>query len=68
MSADVFHAFSADQVTKLTGLSKAQLHYWDETGFFSPRYAFENWRSPYSRIYSLKDVVGLRTLSVLRKE
>ena len=52
MSADVFHAFSADQVTKLTGLSTSQLAYWDEIGFFSPRYAFENRRSPCSRIYS----------------
>jgi uncharacterized protein (DUF433 family) len=68
MSADIVRAFSADHVIKLTGLSKGQLHYWDETGFFCPRYAFENRRSPYSRIYSFKDVVGLRTLSILRKE
>jgi DNA-binding transcriptional MerR regulator len=60
-------AFSADHVAKLTELSQRQLRYWDETGFFRPRYASENRRSPFSRIYSFKDVVGLRTVSVLRK-
>ena len=65
---NVIRAFSADHVIRLTGLSKSQLRYWDETGFFRPRYAFENRRSPYSRVYSFKDVVGLRTLAILRKK
>jgi uncharacterized protein (DUF433 family) len=60
-------AFSANHVVRLTGLSHSQLRYWDDTGFFSPRYAFENRRSPFSRVYSFQDVVGLRTLSLLRK-
>ncbi len=33
--------------------------------FFSPRYAYENRRSAYSRVYSFRDVVGLRTIAVL---
>ena len=61
----VIAAFSADQVAKLTGLTGRQLAYWDATGFFSPQYAAENRRSPYSRIYSFKDIVGLRTISLL---
>ena len=44
-----------------------QLRYWDDTGFFRPRYASEDRRSPYGRVYSFRDIVGLRTLSVLRK-
>jgi uncharacterized protein (DUF433 family) len=48
-------------------LSAGQLREWDKTGFFPPAYAFENRLSPYSRVYSFKDVVGLRTLSILRK-
>ena len=64
----VIRAFSAEHVIRLTGLSKRQLSYWDETEFFRPRYAFENRRTPYSRIYSFKDVVGLRAISILRKE
>jgi uncharacterized protein (DUF433 family) len=61
----VVAAFSAGQVAKLTGLTMRQLAYWDRIGFFRPRYASENRRSPYSRIYSFSDLVGLRTVSVL---
>jgi uncharacterized protein (DUF433 family) len=63
----VIRAFSAEHVARLAGLSQRQLRYWDKTRFFSPQYAFENRRSPYSRIYSFRDVVGLRTISILRK-
>lgn len=59
-------AFSADQTARLTGLSHRQLAYWDHTGFFQPEYVTKHARTPYGRIYSFKDVVGLRTLSVLR--
>lgn len=66
--SSVVRAFSADQVAKLTNLSMAQLAYWDATGFFEPQYAADDRKSPYSRIYSFKDVVGLRTLSVLKSQ
>ncbi len=62
---NIIAAFSADQVTKLTGLTKSQLAFWDKTSFFPPQYASENRRSAYSRIYSFEDLVGLRTLSIL---
>jgi hypothetical protein len=45
-----------------------QLAYWDKLGFFQPQYAAEDRKTPYSRIYSFKDVVGLRTLSILRSK
>lgn len=64
--ADPIRAFSANHVVRLTGLTHAQLRYWDKTEFFRPRYAAENRRSPFSRVYSFQDVVGLRTLGVLR--
>lgn len=64
---NVMSAFSADQVVKLTNLTIRQLAYWDNLGFFMPQYAADDRRSPYSRIYSFKDVVGLRTLSVLKR-
>jgi hypothetical protein len=38
---DVITAFSEEQVDRLTGLSKAQLRYWDRTGFFAPKFAEE---------------------------
>lgn len=61
----IIAAFSAEQVVNVTGLTERQLAYWDKTGFFRPQYASEDRRSPYSRIYSFADLVGLRTLSVL---
>lgn len=65
---NVIAAFSAEQVERLTGLSKSRLLSWDRTAFFAPSYADENRRSPYSRIYSFRDVVGLRTLYRLTED
>jgi len=65
---NVISAFSIDQVHRLTGLSINQLRDWDTSGFFAPAYAAEKRRTPYSRIYSFEDVVGLRVLSILRSE
>lgn len=61
-------AFTPAQVSALTGLSERQLRRWDAMGFFAPHYAAENRRSPYSRLYSFQDVVGLRTIGILLKE
>lgn len=52
---------------RLTGLSRSQLRAWDRIGFFKPDYAYEDRHQPYSRIYSFQDVVGLRTIAVLRQ-
>lgn len=64
----VIAAFSEDHVERLTGLSKTQLRYWDRTEFYTPSLADENRRVAFSRIYSFKDIVALRTLSVLRNQ
>ncbi len=61
-------AFTVEHVARLTGLSPRQLRYWAETEFFVPSMAVGGPRSPYGRIYSFRDVVGLRTIAVLRKE
>lgn len=61
-------AFTADQVCQLTELTKRQLGYWDRTAFFPPHYADGNRRRPFSRIYDFRDVVGLRTLALLRNK
>src|SRR5712691_3179010 len=69
MTADVIlRAFSEESVKHLTGLTTTQLRYWDRTGFFEPAYADPNRRVAYSRLYSFKDIVALRTLSVLRNQ
>lgn len=59
-------AFTADHVSRLTGLSGRQLRYWDETGFFMPTLLDDHRRRAFGRIYSFRDVVGLRTIAVLR--
>jgi len=64
----IIAAFSEEQVERLTGLTKGQLRYWDRTGFFAPKYADEDRRRAYGRLYSFKDVVALRTISVLRNQ
>lgn len=61
-------ALSAKQVIKLTGLSRRQLTYWDQTSFFQPTYRGVADSAAYSRIYSFKDVVGLRTLARMRQQ
>lgn len=66
--SEVIAAFSADQVSRLTGLSVNQLREWDNDQFFVPSLALRNRRTPFSRIYSFEDVVGLRTLAMLRTE
>lgn len=60
--------FTAEQVRCLTGLSAHQLRYWDNTGFFSSSYQEGERRKPYGRVYLYRDVVGLRTVAILRNE
>ena len=54
-------AFSSEQVAKLTGLSRRQLTYWGNTEMYLPSF------SETHRLYTFRDVVGLRTLAALRK-
>lgn len=60
-------AFSSDQVSRLTGLSAWQLRHWAATDFFLPEYR-DDARRYFGRVYSFRDVVGLRALAKLRKE
>lgn len=58
-------AFSADQVCGLTGASKRQLGYWHRVGLLKPSISLEVGEQRV-RVYSFRDVVGLRTLAILR--
>ena len=64
--SNVIAAFSEDQVARITGLGKGRLRYWARTDFFRPSFVENNPRLAYSRFYSFKDIVALRTLEVLR--
>lgn len=60
-------AFTAYHVCRVTGLTSRQLTYWDRTGFFSPTILDDYGRRAFGRIYSFRDLVGLRVIAVLRK-
>jgi uncharacterized protein (DUF433 family) len=64
--SNVVAAFSEEHVERITGLAKGRLRYWARTGFFKPSFVDEDARLPFSRFYSFKDIVALRTLEMLR--
>jgi uncharacterized protein (DUF433 family) len=64
--SNVVAAFSEEQIGRMVGLTKSRLRYWARTDFFKPSFVEEDGRLPYSRFYSFKDVVALRTLEMLR--
>ena len=68
MTSSTIAAFSEEHATRLTGVSKTQLRYWDRTDFFVPTFAEENRRVAFSRVYSFKDIVALRVLNTLRNQ
>jgi uncharacterized protein (DUF433 family)/DNA-binding transcriptional MerR regulator len=57
-------AFSERHVERLTGLTKRQLRYWHDSGFFRP----SSPAAAYGRFYAFRDIVGLRTLAALRND
>src|SRR5277367_4920861 len=59
-------AFSEEQVQRMTGLTIGRLRYWAKTEFFKPSFVEDNPRLPYSKFYSFKDIVALRTREMLR--
>ena len=66
MSAAIIGAFTEEQTTRLSRLTIGQLRYWDRTGFFKPDLADPDFKGPYNRIYSFRNIVGLRVLGTLR--
>jgi DNA-binding transcriptional MerR regulator len=67
MTAEIAEAFSADDVVRLTGLTRGQLRRWVRDGFYRPTHSDDH-RPPLSRVYSYKDMAALRVLSVLRNK
>lgn len=66
-NTNIIGAFSEEQVSKLTGLSRTQLRGWNRRGFITPEYkSGDNPRLPFTFIYSFKDLLKLRVLNQLR--
>jgi len=59
-------AFTAEQVARLSGISRGRLRYWEQTGTFQPTYVETHEDGPYRRIYSFQDLVNLRAMAKLR--
>jgi len=69
MSTVVERAFTADRVLRLTGLSKRQLQYWEETGLIRASYSRPGARGRgRPRLYDFRDLVELRTVGELRRD
>jgi uncharacterized protein (DUF433 family) len=66
-SGNVVAAFSEEDASRLTGVSRTQLRYWDRQGFYKPAYGSSNF-SGFARVYSFKDIVALRVLDTLRNQ
>jgi len=65
--SSILGAFSEEQVSKLTSLSRGQLRSWNKRGFIRPEFKVgDNPRRPYTYIYSFKDLLKLRVLNQLR--
>lgn len=63
----VERAFSADSVRRLTGLSKRQLQYWEDTGLVRPSLSRPEVRGRgRPRLYDFRDLVELKAVADLR--
>lgn len=60
-------ALDTDQVSRLAGIPKSTLTYWENTGVFEASHIDAQPRVPFRRIYSFRDVVSLRALTELRR-
>ncbi len=59
--------FSAEQVCRLAQISDTQLRYWYRTNVFRPQ-RLKGPLGNFQQAYSFRDVVGLRTISILRND
>lgn len=59
-------AFTADQLSRLAGISVGRLRYWEKTKAFIPERLERIVSGPYSRIYTFQDLVSLRVIAHLR--
>jgi uncharacterized protein (DUF433 family) len=59
--------YSGKQVCRLARISVTQLRYWYRTRVFQPE-TIDGETGAFRRVYSFRDVVGLRTISTLRNQ
>lgn len=57
--------FTADQASRFTGCTAHQLRYWDRIGLVRPSVQSTGGRPGVRRLYSFRDVIGLRVIRSL---
>ena len=62
----ILMAFTAEQVSRLSGISPDRLRYWEKTETFEPFYVEQRKSGPFRKIYSFQDLVNLRAIARLR--
>jgi uncharacterized protein (DUF433 family) len=63
----VLLAFTVEHAARATGVSERRIRYWDRTGVLSPSILNDaGAHHAYNRIYSFRDLVGLKALGQLR--
>lgn len=62
----VFRAYTTEQAAKVANVSPRRVRYWADTGVLVPSVLYDTSTSPRGTLYSFPDVVGLRTLGILR--
>jgi len=58
-------AYTAEQACRLSGCTHHQLRYWDRVGLVSPSLQGSGGRPGVRRLYSFRDLVGLRVVRSL---
>ena len=62
----VFSAYTTEQAAKVARVSSRRVGYWASSGVLVPRVLYDPDSTPRRALYSFADVVGLRTLGILR--
>jgi uncharacterized protein (DUF433 family) len=62
----VIRAFTLDQAATIANVSKRRAAYWARHGIVVPSLAYDADRLPHRYLYDFVDLVGLRTLGMLR--
>ena len=65
---EVVSVFTAEQVAKLAGVSKATLSEWSKLSLFEPDFSAKVRAGAFGRTYSFQDLVAVKTLQILRKK
>jgi uncharacterized protein (DUF433 family) len=61
-------AFTVEQAAQVAGVSEHRLRSWERAGVLRPSLAHGEARGAFNRIYSFRDLVGLRILAALRDQ